>query len=218
MKQLIFIFLVMLMFNSAWAQGISKNGKITTTSAEYVDKNGVIGGSNGVDRNGKVVTAVVPLVIGANYQGGKIFYLFKAGEAGYIEGEIHGLITTPNLGLLMWGCNNTNIPGTTSGIGAGRLNTQIIVAACTEVGAAKICSDLSVTENGVVYDDWYLPSKDELTELTTYITLTNGWGNDSKIGWSSTQGATATNAWIFNSRMMELPKLLESIVRAVRSF
>lgn len=44
-------------FNSN-AQGITKHGEITTIGANYIGKNGGIGGSIGNDKNGKQITAV----------------------------------------------------------------------------------------------------------------------------------------------------------------
>ena len=36
--------------------------------------------------------AIQPVVLGANYGGGIVIYLFTSGDAGYVSGETHGLI------------------------------------------------------------------------------------------------------------------------------
>ncbi len=66
---------------------------------------------------------------------------------------------------------------TATGIGTGKTNTDALVAAMgntaytskestttttTENYAAKLAYDYSLTEGGETYDDWFLPSKDEL--------------------------------------------------------
>ena len=32
-------------------------------------------------------------------------------------------------------------------------------------GAAKVCNDYTITVNGIIYNDWFLPSKDELNQM-----------------------------------------------------
>ena len=82
--------------------------------------------------------------------------------------------------------------GTTGdGVGAGAMNTAMIVAAQIndtpgDFFAAKVCADYSVkAADGVTYGDWYLPSLDELILLRKQIDvvggLTGGWY------WSSTE-------------------------------
>ena len=62
-----------------------------------------------------------------------------------------------------WDCRPLSIPGTLTVIGTGAANTAPIVAnGCNFPSyVARICSDLVL--NG--YDDWFLPSKDELNQL-----------------------------------------------------
>ena len=109
--------------------------------------------------------------IGDAYQGGIVYYLFQEGNTGYVAGEVHGLIAatedqSTELGAY-WGCSQTEIIGADgTAIGTGAQNTLDILAWCSEDGiAAKLSADYKVTENGVTYDDWFLPSKDELNKL-----------------------------------------------------
>ncbi len=86
-----------------------------------------------------------------------------------------------------------------SKLGFGRSNTEKLVAAMgdnaytsndtsktdtTKDYAAKVCYDYKNTANGQEYDDWYLPSSDELKELYKFKVVVGC----SKIGyWSSSE-------------------------------
>jgi len=65
----------------------------------------------------------------------------------------------------------TTVPGngaTATAIGWGYRNTRAIVAqgnTDTATSAAALADSHTVTVSGVVYDDWFLPSKDELNQL-----------------------------------------------------
>lgn len=125
-------------------------------------------------------TQAVP--VGGTYKGGIVFYVDMSGQ--------HGLIAAPtdqNTGA-EWGCYDmVDVMGTDTLIGKGKANTEAIIAACTTPGtAAKICYDLVL--NG--YDDWFLPSKQEL-ELMYSNLHKNGLGgfdNSTKsYYWTSSQ-------------------------------
>lgn len=101
--------------------------------------------------------------IGDAYQGGIIFYIDATGE--------HGLIAyTSDLDQAPWGCLDTDPtppnpePPTSpiaqnNEIGFGEQNTMAIINYCEEPSiAARTAANL--TAEG--YDDWYLPSIDEL--------------------------------------------------------
>lgn len=101
--------------------------------------------------------------IGQRYQGGIIFYIDST--------EAHGLIAYPSdLSEFPWGCLDTdpNPPNTepptspiarNDGIGFGLQNTLAIIDYCDEPNiAARVAHDL--IGNG--FDDWYLPSIEEL--------------------------------------------------------
>jgi hypothetical protein len=124
------------------------------------------------------------LQIGNSYGGGIVAYIFQATDPGYVEGQIHGLITSQfDLGQSTWGCYGTYIGGTSTAFGTGMDNTLIIVNGCSQNNIASlICYNLGI--NG--YDDWYLPSLDELKILYTNKNLIGGFDPYSYY-WSSSE-------------------------------
>jgi len=130
--------------------------------------------------------------IGDNYQGGIIFYL---------NGNGGGLLVAPtDQSSGEWGCYGTAIPGADGiAIGAGAQNTIDIEAGCTTTGiAADICANLTLGG----YNDWFLPSKDELNEMyvnkaainTTAIANGGSAFVNFNWYWSSTEDDNV-NAW-----------------------
>jgi len=134
------------------------------------------------------------------YQGGIVFYIFQEGDVGYIPGETHGLIvsfedlqTSEGETEVVWGCCNDgfdclDIPEAENDeIGSGKSNTEAILNACDEIDiAARLCDDYSKEYNGVVYDDWYLPSYNEMLAMdadSDYI-------DQNATYWSSSQDSS----------------------------
>lgn len=117
----------------------------------------------------------VALAIGDSYGGGKVAYLLKSGDPGYVSAEMHGLIaaTADQTPVAPWGLIWSNFTDSLIGVtaqgtalGTGQANTAAITAQTIEdqhcvAGAAYVCANL--VEGG--HDDWYLPSKDELAKL-----------------------------------------------------
>lgn len=105
------------------------------------------------------------ITIGDFHQGGIVFYLDNTGEHGLICALVDQSFDA------QWGCPPLSIDGANgTGIGAGHQNTLDIVSGCSSTTsgfAAELCYDFEV--NG--FDDWFLPSKDELDSLYQNIEI-----------------------------------------------
>lgn len=125
--------------------------------------------------------------IGSDFQGGKLLHIFMPGEPGYVAGEIHGLVMAPydqSFRILACPENGEWAAGThlASAIGLGKINTNLIA---TKFGtsaniAAVVCYNLDL--NG--YNDWFLPSIDELELMILEKSKLGNFPAD--IYWSST--------------------------------
>jgi hypothetical protein len=153
-------------------------------------------------------TPVGPLVIGQSYGGGIIFYLDDTGQ--------HGLISaTADQSSGAWGCYGTSIPGTSTAIGTGQANTTLIVSGCSEAGiAARICNDLVLNS----YDDWFLPSKDELNLMYTQKTAIGGFASIWYMSSSEYNAYDAVFQSFFTGSQSHGAKDDTIYVRAVRAF
>ena len=164
----------------------------------------------------KEVVAAPTLTIGMNYKGGKVAYLLTASDPGYDPNVQHGIIAAvADLpGEAVWGCNEKFIAGRST-LGSGNQNTIDIVSGCsTAETAAKMCSNL--VQGG--YDDWYLPSKDELNKL--YLQKKTIGGFKEACYWSSTEtGKYNAHSQIFDSGFQTAnDKSTTFSVRPIRSF
>jgi|TARA_R110000744_G_scaffold426_2_gene1722 hypothetical protein len=153
----------------------------------------------------------INLHLGDTYQGGLIFYL---------DGSGGGLIAAPSdqSNSAVWGCSSTPITGADgTDIGTGAQNTIDILAECTTADiAADLCRDLTIG----AYSDWFLPSKDELTQMYNNLHQEGLGSFSSAIYWSSSEFSN-THAWRrdFNSGSQNKNSKGDgNDVRAIRSF
>jgi hypothetical protein len=124
-----------------------------------------------------------------------------------------------------WGGYGTTVGGTSTAIGSGAANTAAIVArygtaepysGLTDY-AAKLCAEL--TYGG--YDDWFLPSKDELDLMNDNLHLAGygGFASDY-FYWSSSQlgSSYAWRQYFGSGYQGSSRKYYNGSVRAMRAF
>jgi len=159
---------------------------------------------------------------GKTYAGGLIFYLDTLNTHSF-----EGLVAAPvdqstSIAWITGGSTQTTLNGNTSTeIGTGLANTTAMMNQDGyDGGAAKVCLDYMIIEGGVTYDDWFLPSKEELNEMYKNL-KSNGFGGfASAFYWSSTE-VNSSVAWtqgFGTGNQVTTNKLSSDRVRAVRAF
>ena len=176
--------------------------------------------------------AVTPeiLTVGDYYQGGVVFYLFIEGDTGYVAGEAHGLIASiADQGGKRWfndaGYQTTEAKATA--VGTGIANTDAIIAVQGPI-ETSYAAGFARAYNGGGYTDWFLPSKDALTQLyinraainTTAVANGGSSFNDGLYYWSSSEWSSGA-AWsrlFSNGVEYNLAKFYGFNIRAIRTF
>jgi photosystem II stability/assembly factor-like uncharacterized protein len=167
----------------------------------------------------------VNVKIGDVFGGGKVAYILQAGDPGYDPDVQHGLIVAistlqTNYGYY-WIPIGASYPidnFTDTVFGSGISNTNNIYnhyGNWSPKYAASQCYDL--IESG--YDDWYLPSKNELQKIYEHRTEMDMFQVKY---WSSSQGTSYIKAFVldFNNGVFEQASLTTTLIRVlpVRSF
>jgi hypothetical protein len=167
--------------------------------------------SNGVVVYGDEVSfSTSSITIGSIYAGGIVFYVDSTGQ--------HGLVCAPSdQGNFPWGCNWQFIGGTLSLLNTGQSNTNLIISNCSENNiAALICNNYTLGQ----YDDWYLPSFDEL--MLIFWSLQGHSSFSQQFYWSSSEdGAGYAKCQFFahgSAGSQSNMKNVSQKVRAIRSF
>jgi len=154
--------------------------------------------------------SVQSFTIGQEYQGGIIVYIDSTG--------LHGLIAAKSdqsIGATWYNGAFGITSATGKIIGTGPNNTRKIIRAQGDgIYAAKVCANY---RPDVTYNDWYLPSKNELNEVYKQRSFISA---GPYVYWSSTENDSNT-AWGQNFSTGGRKKSIKDKiyhVRAVRDF
>lgn len=173
-------------------------------------------------------------VYGLYYQGGYIFHFFTKDSSGIVFGPkdlAYGYDTSKT--KVIWSCRNIKTGANGTAIGTGRKNTQKIHdAQCPlydpderrwMIAAAELC----INYKGGGYDDWFLPSKNELHQACLKLSQSGKINFNDKSYWTSTE-YDPLFAWIehfrFGPQKVELfgqsgyRKFYDDYVRPARIF
>ena len=144
--------------------------------------------------------------------GGYVFHVTSNGKHG-----MEGMDTIRNksgyVRIFEWGCYGVDTLSRGKTVGKGYSNTQeLLSSGCKSMDggliAAKVADNFSIeSSDKVIYDDWYLPSSDELLSLGKVLSqhglLLSGYSkeSDADCTWSSTNYEnnrdSAQYAWEF---------------------
>lgn len=162
-------------------------------------------------------------VIGALIYGGIVFYVDETGQ--------HGLVAALEdfVGGFGWGCAGQSINGADAqSIGSGLQNTIDIIEGCPGSSIWECAALNCYNSNMQGYNDWYLPSFQELYRMHQTISYGGSLGNiggfeEGEYYWSSTEYSSTTASHLrFNDSNMPTTgssgKSNLYNVRAIRTF
>ena len=158
---------------------------------------------------------------------------YSQADSGYVFGYFR---TASSGNLYVNGSTKYNsVDCTNEETGSGEKNTELLVTAMgdetwtsgsgatvTWYYAAKLCSDLVYEVDGVKYDDWFLPSKDELNLMYTLLHRARVGNFSGNYYWSSSESDDGTGyAWrqyFSNGSLYDDHRYSNYGVRPVRAF
>ena len=127
------------------------------------------------ERRTNLGTISTPVAVGDAIGGGVVYYITDNGLHGYIVNMSNIGSATEKFGPEV---SESDAAGTSTELGTGKTNTESIINKFNAlqsannwpewVGvkiAAQWCADHTVADGEYVYDDWFLPSQAELTEV-----------------------------------------------------
>ena len=125
------------------------------------------------------------------------------------------------------GTYGQTVAGTNTGVGFGKQNTALMVRKLDELGVSDCAAQLCASMNHGGFNDWFLPSKDELDLMFKNLSE-NGMGdfktendrvNRTNVYLSSSK-APVGNTWgqIFRGGLQSAYKAGAYSVRAIRAF
>ena len=180
----------------------------------------VFNGGTWTNMVGGTALGIISLNIGNSYQGGKVAYILVSGDPGYDANTQHGLITATvdqSTGIRWYNGSNTTTGATGTAIGTGLSNTNSIIA--NQGGTStSYAAGIARAYTGGGYNDWYLPSKDELNKLFSNRFLIGDFANNYY--WSSTESDFIFSWYqhMADGRQLTNSKSSAYYVRAIRAF
>ncbi|MFZ4414081.1 MAG: DUF1566 domain-containing protein [Bacteroidales bacterium] len=183
---------------------------LKSNGVSFIVPKGSYGINNMVVFRGNRITTLGSIGIKANIGdaigGGIVFWVDANQTHGLIANKINTGTPLEQFGP---GVPLSGAAGTSLEIGTGKDNTAKLVAKMsayrsandniwkTKESAAEQCDDLVVTDNGLTYDDWFLPSQLELKQvfLQKAMLATKGAEVPANNYWSSSEGIGDAAGW-----------------------
>jgi hypothetical protein len=138
--------------------------------------------------------------VGSSYGGGVVAYVYQAGDPGYTSINIPVLITSNTiLGFTRWHNGSDITTGATAAaLGTGSANTNTIATSQgASTGGLTYAAALAKAYTDGLYNDWYLPSQDELNQMYLNRVAIGGFTSAYNYFWASTE-VDASNAIMQN--------------------
>jgi len=216
--------------DGSWPAGVSMVGPAGVAGPRGAEGPGGTGPAGPAGSNATLTCAQGGTCIVGNTGpgGGIVFYVQTATAAApwrYLEAAPNTWSGGASDSQIKW-CSNTTdfvaslatgetVTATTSiALGSGFRNTKTMLGSCT-YGAAN----MAASYNGGGKSDWFLPSKDELDQLSQAQTIVGGFGACNY--WSSSESDGPDGAWNHNFRFSQWGpngKFDLRCVRPVRAF
>lgn len=159
------------------------------------------------ERRTSLGTISIPVAVGDAIGGGVVFYITDNGTHGYIVNMSNVGSATEKFGPEV---SEADAAGTGIELGTGKTNTENIINKFNAlqsvnnwpewVGvtiAAQWCADHTVKDGEYVYDDWFLPSQAELTEvfLVKNMLAEKGVNIPANNYWTSSEAPSPDPGW-----------------------
>ena len=156
--------------------------------------------------------------------GGLIFYIDVADDHPdwtYLESAPSGWSTTAEDSGLAWLTERTDVAAdgtddfeTSGALGAGKENTEDILALPNgSYPAADEADNYSVTVDGTIYDDWFLPSPNELDEMYQALHLQGQGGFSETENTSSDDEVMYWSSWVDGGIIFSVNFVLPESIR-----
>ena len=194
-------------------------GCMDETACNYNSEANMADGNCEYPQQGYDCDGNITAQIGDVMEGGYLFYLDESGTRGLVA-------ALDDIGAYEWGCFNENVQGADgTQIGAGYQNTlDIFNQGCVDENGGMTAATIALEYVSDNLSDWYLPSKDELSEMYTKIGNGSIQGNTGNFVstwyWSSSEINNSTAWYISFSNFLTSTgsKTFNDLVRPIRAF